>query len=97
MDCEHNRRSWYASFMKGFANPPVPWGGFVEVKHWPDTKNLKGAAGKKLFIDPVCDPCQPLEETACRPHTGAPAPRMKKRNEIWMAWAFRISMPWETL
>lgn len=42
------------------------WGSFVDIKHWADIKNPKRYAGKELFIGSVCDPYQPLEETACR-------------------------------
>lgn len=64
--CEHGCKYCYASFMKRFTNHPEPWGSFVDVKHWPDIKNPKRYAGKELFIGSVCDPYQPLEETACR-------------------------------
>lgn len=64
--CEHACRYCYASFMKRFTNHAEPWGSFVDVKHWPDIKNPGRYAGKELFIGSVCDPYQPLEETACR-------------------------------
>ena len=64
--CAHGCKYCYASFMKRFSNPPEPWGSFVDIKHWPDIKNPKRYAGKELFIGSVCDPYQPLEETACR-------------------------------
>lgn len=52
--------------MKRFTNHPEPWGSFVDVKYWPEIKNPQRYAGKELFIGSVCDPYQPLEETACR-------------------------------
>ncbi len=61
--CAHGCKYCYASFMKRFTNHPEPWGSFVDVKYWPDIKNLKRYAGKELFIGSVCDPYQPLEET----------------------------------
>lgn len=64
--CEHGCKYCYASFMKRFTNHPEPWGSFVDVKHWPDIKNPGRYMGKELFIGSVCDPYQPLEETACR-------------------------------
>lgn len=64
--CEHGCKYCYASFMKRFTGHPEPWGAFVDVKHWPDIRNPKRYAGKELFIGSVCDPYQPLEETACR-------------------------------
>lgn len=67
--CVHGCQYCYASFMKRFTNHPEPWGSFVDVKHWPDIKNPKRYAGKELFIGSVCDPYQPLEETACRTRT----------------------------
>ncbi len=64
--CEHGCKYCYASFMKRFTGHPEPWGTFVDVKHWPNIRNPKRYAGKELFIGSVCDPYQPLEETACR-------------------------------
>lgn len=64
--CAHGCKYCYASFMKRFTGHPEPWGTFVDVKHWPDIRNPKRYAGKELFIGSVCDPYQPLEETACR-------------------------------
>lgn len=67
--CEHSCKYCYASFMKRFTSHPEPWGSFVDIKHWPDIKNPKRYAGKELFIGSVCDPYQPMEETACRTRT----------------------------
>lgn len=64
--CAHGCKYCYASFMKRFTNHPEPWGSFVDVKYWPEIKNPQRYAGKELFIGSVCDPYQPLEETACR-------------------------------
>ena len=60
--CEHACKYCYASFMKRFTNHPEPWGGFVDVKRWPEIKNPGKYAGKELFIGSVTDPYQPLEE-----------------------------------
>ncbi len=64
--CEHACKYCYASFMKRFTNHPEPWGSFVDVKYWPAIKNPGRYAGQELFIGSVCDPYQPVEETACR-------------------------------
>ncbi len=61
--CAHACKYCYASFMKRFTNHPEPWGGFVDVKRWPNIKNPRRYAGKELFIGSVTDPYQPLEET----------------------------------
>jgi len=52
--------------MKRFSKHSEPWGSFVDIKHWKEIKNPGRYAGKELFIGSVCDPYQPLEETACR-------------------------------
>jgi len=36
--CAHACKYCYASFMKRFTNHPEPWGSFVDVKTWPETK-----------------------------------------------------------
>lgn len=59
--CAHGCKYCYASFMKRFTNHPEPWGGFVDVKHWPPIKNPGRYAGKELFFGSVTDPYQPLE------------------------------------
>lgn len=64
--CAHGCKYCYASFMKRFTNHSEPWGSFVDIKLWPKIKNPHRYAGKELFIGSVCDPYQPLEETACR-------------------------------
>lgn len=64
--CEHACKYCYASFMKRFSKHSEPWGSFVDIKHWKEIKNPGRYAGKELFIGSVCDPYQPLEETACR-------------------------------
>lgn len=61
--CAHACKYCYASFMKRFSDHPEPWGGFVDVKHWPEIKNPRRYAGKEVFIGSVTDPYQPLEET----------------------------------
>lgn len=64
--CAHACKYCYASFMKRFTNHPEPWGSFVDVKYWPAIRHPERYAGKELFLGSVCDPYQPLEETACR-------------------------------
>lgn len=64
--CAHACKYCYATFMKRFANHPEPWGGFVDVKYWPDIKNPQKYAGKELFIGSVTDPYQPVEEKSKR-------------------------------
>ena len=59
--CAHGCKYCYASFMKRFTNHPEPWGGFVDVKHWPPIQNPGRYAGKELFFGSVTDPYQPLE------------------------------------
>ena len=59
--CAHGCKYCYASFMKRFTNHPEPWGGFVDVKHWPPIQNPGRYAGKELFIGSVTDPYQPAE------------------------------------
>lgn len=61
--CTHACQYCYASFMKRFTNHPEPWGGFLDVKYWPEIKNPKKYAGKELFIGSVTDPYNPQEET----------------------------------
>ncbi len=60
--CAHACKYCYASFMKRFTGHEEEWGSFVDVKYWPEIKNLKKYAGKELFIGSVTDPYQPLEE-----------------------------------
>lgn len=61
--CTHACRYCYASFMKRFTGHPEPWGGFLDVKYWPEIKNPQKYAGKQLFIGSVTDPYNPQEET----------------------------------
>lgn len=60
--CEHACQYCYASFMKRFTNHPETWGSFVDVKYWPELKNIKKYVGKEAFIGSVTDPYQPCEE-----------------------------------
>ena len=60
--CTHGCQYCYASFMKRFTGHTEPWGTFLDVKHWPEIKNLKKYAGKELFIGSVTDPYLPQEE-----------------------------------
>ena len=60
--CTHGCRYCYASFMKRFTGHAEPWGGFLDVKHWPEIKRPEKYAGKELFIGSVTDPYLPQEE-----------------------------------
>lgn len=60
--CAHACKYCYASFMKRFSKHAEPWGDFVDLKHWPDIRNLQRYVGKELFIGSVTDPYQPMEE-----------------------------------
>lgn len=60
--CTHACKYCYACFMKRFTNHSEPWGGFLDVKHWPEIKNPKKYAGKGIFIGSVTDPYNPQEE-----------------------------------
>ncbi len=64
--CAHACRYCYASFMKRFTNHPEPWGGFVDVKLWPEIRQKERYTGAELFIGSVTDPYQPAEEVFCR-------------------------------
>ena len=61
--CTHACKYCYASFMKRFTNHPEPWGKFLDVKYWPEIKDPKRYAGKKIFLGSVTDPYNPQEET----------------------------------
>lgn len=69
MGCTHACKYCYASFMKRFANRDEPWGEFLNVKYWPEIKNLGKYAGKELFFGSVTDPYLPEEETYRRTRT----------------------------
>lgn len=60
--CTHACKYCYASFMKRFTNHSEPWGGFLDVKHWPAIANPHRYDGKELFIGSVTDPYNPQEE-----------------------------------
>lgn len=61
--CPHACKYCYASFMKRFTNHPEPWGDFLDVKLWPELKNVQKYKGKEMFFGSVTDPYHPLEET----------------------------------
>lgn len=60
--CPHGCKYCYASFMKRFTKHAEPWGEFLDVKYWKETKNPGQYAGKELFIGSVTDPYNPQEE-----------------------------------
>lgn len=62
VSCTHACKYCYASFMKRFTNHSEPWGGFLDVKHWPAIANPHRYDGKELFIGSVTDPYNPQEE-----------------------------------
>lgn len=64
--CTHACKYCYASFMKRFTNHPEPWGGFLDVKYWPEIRHPERYAGKELFFGSVTDPYNPQEEIFCR-------------------------------
>lgn len=61
--CPHGCKYCYASFMKRFTNHPEPWGDFLDVKYWPEMKNIIKYNGKEVFLGSVTDPYNPEEET----------------------------------
>lgn len=61
--CSHACKYCYASFMKRFTGHLELWGTFLDVKYWPEIKNLQKYSGKELFIGSVTDPYLPEEET----------------------------------
>lgn len=60
--CTHSCKYCYASFMKRFTGHGEEWGGFLDVKLWPEIKKPEKYAGKELFIGSVTDPYLPQEE-----------------------------------
>ena len=67
--CAHACKYCYASFMKRFSDHPEPWGDFVDVKMWPDIKNVGKYAGKEAFLGSVTDCYQPCEAKCRRTRT----------------------------
>ncbi|MEE4563912.1 radical SAM mobile pair protein B [Paenibacillus polymyxa] len=67
--CTHGCRYCYASFMKRFTNHSEDWGEFLDVKLWPEIKNMDKYRGKELFLGSVTDPYNPQEETYLRTQT----------------------------
>lgn len=61
--CPHACKYCYASFMKRFTGHTEEWGTFMDVKDWPEIKNLKKYAGQKVIIGTVTDGYNPLEKT----------------------------------
>lgn len=59
--CTHACRYCYASFMKRFTGHAEPWGGFIDVKYWPEIKNPSKYKGTEIFIGSVTDPYNPQE------------------------------------
>lgn len=59
--CTHACRYCYASFMKRFTGHAEPWGGFIDVKYWPEIKNPLKYEGNEIFIGSVTDPYNPQE------------------------------------
>ncbi len=59
--CTHGCRYCYASFMKRFTGHEENWGTFLDVKYWPEIKNLNKLDGKEIFIGSVTDPYLPEE------------------------------------
>ena len=60
--CTHACKYCYASFMKRFTGHKEEWGIFLDVKHWPEIKNLKKYAGQRVVIGSVTDGYNPQEE-----------------------------------
>ena len=60
--CTHACKYCYASFMKRFTNHSEPWGGFLDVKHWPVVAAPYRYGDKELFIGSVTAPYNPQEE-----------------------------------
>ncbi|MCM1045465.1 MAG: radical SAM protein [Candidatus Gastranaerophilales bacterium] len=48
--------------MKCFTNHSEQWGGFLDVKYWPEIKKPQKYAAKELFIGSVTDPYNSQEE-----------------------------------
>lgn len=48
--CTHNCQYCYASYMKRFTGHDEPWGSFLDVKYWPEVKNVAKYADKEIFL-----------------------------------------------
>lgn len=59
--CTHACKYCYASFMKRFTGHTEEWGTFLDVKHWPETKNPRKYAGQRVVIGSVTDGYIPQE------------------------------------
>ena len=60
--CAHACKYCYADFMKRFTGHKEKWGGFVDVKHWPEIKNPQKYAGKTIIVGSVTDGYHQCEE-----------------------------------
>lgn len=60
--CTHNCQYCYASYMKRFTGHDEPWGSFLDVKYWPEVKNVAKYADKEIFLSSVTDPYLPQEK-----------------------------------
>lgn len=60
--CTHGCKYCYASFMKRFTGHTEPWGTFLDIKHWPEIKNLRKYRGQRVVIGSVTDGYLPQEE-----------------------------------
>ena len=60
--CTHGCKYCYASFMKRFTGHTEPWGTFLDIKHWPEIKNLPKYRGQRVVIGSVTDGYLPQEE-----------------------------------
>ncbi len=60
--CTHNCKYCYASFMKRFTGHTEPWGSFLDIKYWPEIKDISKYAGKEIFLSSVTDPYLPQEK-----------------------------------
>ena len=48
--CTHGCKYCYASFMKRFTGHTEPWGTFLDIKHWPEIKNLPKYRGQRVVM-----------------------------------------------
>lgn len=61
--CTHACRYCYASFMKRFSgHANEKWGSFLDIKNWPEIKNLARYSGQRILIGSVTDGYNPQEE-----------------------------------
>lgn len=67
--CTHACKYCYASLMRRFTNHAEPWGDFLDVKLWPEIKDIHRYRGKELFFGSVTDPYNEQEATYQRTRT----------------------------